>query len=114
MIARSLTALAALATLSFSTVAVAGEAHVTIPFASTGGIDEWHADTDSSLYLRSRSREWYKAELLGPCSGLSFATTIGYVTPANGSFDDTSSIVVDGQKCKVTKLEHSAAPPKKK
>jgi len=112
MIARSL--LAGLTALSLATVAVASEAPVSIPFASTGGIDEWHADTDSALYLRSRTREWYRAELLGPCAGLSYATTIGYVTPANGSFDNTSSIVVNGERCKVTKLEHSAAPPKKK
>ena len=110
MIIRSLVAIAV---LGLSTAAFA-EPSVSIPLANNGGIEEWHADTDSTLYLRSRTKDWYKAELYGPCSGLSFATGIGYVTPPNGNFDNTSSIVVDGQNCKVMKLEKSGPPPKRK
>jgi Family of unknown function (DUF6491) len=111
MIKQSLAIFSALTVLSTAALAAAS---VSIPFANNGGIEEWHADTDSTLYLRSRNRDWYKAELTGPCSGLSFATGISYVTAPNGSFDNTSSVVVDGQSCKVMKLEKSEAPPKRK
>lgn len=117
MTARSLTTLAALAALGLSPIAIAREAKsplaVSIPFASTGGIDEWHADGDKSIFLRSRSKDWYKAELAAPCAGLEYATQIGYVSESDGSFDSSSAVLVDGQRCQLVKLEKSAAPPHK-
>jgi hypothetical protein len=85
-----------------------------IPFASSGGIDNWQSDGDSALFLRSRNRDWYRAELVGACSGLSFATTIGYEAEANGSFESTSAIVVDGQRCPVAALQKIQGEPPKK
>jgi len=89
--------------------------HVSIPFASSGGIDDWRPEGNRVVYLHSRGNDWYRAELFGPCDGLKFTETIGYVPSTNGSFDNTSSIVVDGKRCAVMKLEKSAEPaPKKK
>ncbi len=109
---RSMIALAVLASLAMP--AAAADARVTIPFPDKGGIDSWHADSDSVLYLKSRGGDWYRAELLGACTGLSFAAAIGYEAEPNGTFDSTSAILVDNQRCPLTKLEKSAGPPPKK
>ena len=85
---------------------------VFIPFADRGGIDDFHPVNDHVVYLRGRTQQWYKAEMFAPCSGLNFSERIGYETEADGSFDDTSSIIVDGQKCRVQKLEKSEDPNK--
>ena len=52
---RSLIALAALASLAFALPATAADTRVLIPFPKSGGIDSWHADSDSALYLKSRN-----------------------------------------------------------
>jgi hypothetical protein len=115
MLLRSLVALGVLAALSGHASAADRVENVSIPFADSGGIDEWHAVDDKTVYLRSRTRQWYKAELFAPCNGLGFATAIGYVPEPTGSFDKNSSIVVDGQRCKLMTLQKSEKPePKKK
>jgi len=115
MLLRSLAALGLVAALSGHAMAADQIENVSIPFADSGGIDEWHAVDDKTVYLRSRTRQWYKAELLGPCNGLQFATKIGYVAEPTGSLDKNSSIIVDGQRCKLITLQKSEKPePKKK
>jgi len=111
---RSLIALAALASLACALPAMAADTRVSIPFPASGGIDSWHAESDSALYLKSRNGDWYRAELVGACQGLSFATVIGYEAEPNGTFDSTSAILVDGQRCPLVKLEKSSGPPPKK
>lgn len=80
-----------------------------IPFASSTGIDGWRA-VDDSLYIRSRN-QWYKADFFGPCIGLQFDPTIGFVTRFGSTFDRSSSILVDGHECKLSSLIEVAAPP---
>jgi Family of unknown function (DUF6491) len=112
---RSMIALTVLASLGCVGPGTAADTRVSIPFHGKGGIDSWYAVNDSLIYLKSRSGDWYRAELAGPCSGLSFATAIGYEQEASGSFDSRSTILVDGQRCPLVKLEKSAGPtPKKK
>ena len=83
-----------------------------IHFANLGGINDWRADGDSTLYIQGRSRsDWYKATLMGPCTGLPFAQTVGFVSEPTGSFDKFSSIVVQGQTCQVQSLVKVAGPP---
>ena len=111
MLVRSLIAAAAL--LSLAATASAAE-RVSIPFANNGGIDDWRADGDKGLYLRARGGQWYQAKLFGPCLGLNFTETIGYVPEADGSLDNSSSIIVDGQRCNLQTLEKSDKPPTRK
>ncbi len=116
MLVRSLMSAAALLSLTAITSAGAAEKaeRASIPFASSGGIDEWRPDGDNGLYLRARGGQWYQAKLLGPCLGLNFTETIGYVSEPDGSFDNTSSILVDGQRCALQTLEKSDKPPTRK
>ena len=84
--------------------------HASIPFVDHGGIRDWRADNDRSLWIEAVNRQWYYARTFGPCTGLRFANRIGFVTEPNGSFDRFSSIIVDGQKCMIDSLRTSDAP----
>lgn len=81
-----------------------------IPFANLGGIRNWRAPDWDTLYVQARNGQWYRAELMGPCSGLNFAHTIGFVLEPTGSFDSFSSILVDGEQCRVKSLVKSEPP----
>lgn len=84
-----------------------------IPFANLGGIETWSAVDDDTLYIEGRSNQWYRAELLGFCPGLKFETAIGFVTRPMDTFDEFSSIVVDGRECHLKSLTKSGPPPEK-
>jgi len=85
-----------------------------IHFADNGGIYDYKAVNDHMLYIQSRDRTWYRAELFGPCSGLQFATGIGFEPEPGGDFTKYGSVVVGGLKCKVQSLTQiEGAPPKK-
>lgn len=88
-------------------------AEAQIPFANHGTIDNWQADGRSALYLQGPGRQWYHAELIGPCLDLNYAEAIGIETRGTGSFDRFGSIIVRGQRCALTSLVKSAPPPKK-
>ncbi|HEX7115507.1 MAG TPA: DUF6491 family protein [Steroidobacter sp.] len=81
-----------------------------IPFANLGGIRNWRATDWDTLYVQARNGQWYRAELMGPCPGLDFAHTIGFVLEPTGSFDSFSSILVDGEQCRLKSLVRSEPP----
>ncbi|MBX3695153.1 MAG: hypothetical protein KF790_08265 [Steroidobacteraceae bacterium] len=85
-----------------------------IPFVDHGGIRDWHADRDRGLWVQDNRRNWYYAKLLGPCTGLDFATAIGFVTKPPGSFDRFSTIIVPREgSCPVVSFVRSDGPPPK-
>lgn len=91
----------------------ASNAEASIPFANHGGIDDWYADSDRSLYVKSIAGQWYHAKLMGPCNDLRFANAIGFVTRPADTFDRFSSVRVRGQNCVLTSLVPSDPPPVK-
>jgi hypothetical protein len=105
------------ALLATAGVAFASEAPVTkdyIPFANHGGIRDWKADRDQGLWVQDIHRQWYYAKLMGSCTGLNFAQTIGFDTHPLGRFDKFSSIYVPGAgggRCAVQTFTVSGAPP---
>lgn len=84
-----------------------------IHFANLGGIRSWRAAGKDALYIEGRNRQWYFARLLGSCSGLEFATAVGFVTEPSGEFDRFSAILVDHKECRVMSLVKSDPPSKK-
>lgn len=84
-----------------------------IPFANRGGIYDWKALDDSTLYIQARNRKWYRAQLVPRCNGLTFAIKIGFDTGLYPSFDRSSYVLVDGQRCPLQSLVESGPPPKK-
>ena len=91
-------------------------AHVeaSIPFASRGGIRDWSADGDRGLWMQAVSRKWYYAQFMGRCTGLAFATALGFDTRNLSVFDRWSAVVVPGySRCTLTSLTPSEGPPRK-
>ncbi|MBV8685327.1 MAG: hypothetical protein JOZ90_14635 [Alphaproteobacteria bacterium] len=92
--------------------APAGE-EVSIPFARLGGIRSFEAREDDVVYLQDRHRNWYRAELYGPCFGLRWAFGIGIDTRGSSSFDRFSALIVGKERCQIGSLTRSEGPPKK-
>jgi hypothetical protein len=110
-------ALAAMAALPVALYAAEGAApklpEATIPFVDHRNIRDWQADKKEGLWIQDLRREWYYAKLLGPCIGLDWALSIGFVTGGgSGQLDRFSSIVVpDEGRCQITSLTRSDPPP---
>ena len=84
-----------------------------IPFIDMGGIRDWQAIDDNALYVQDVARKWYLAKLMGPCTDLSFATTIGFETKGVNRLDRFGAVVVNGQRCPLTSFVASDGPPRK-
>ena len=85
-----------------------------IPFIDTVGIYNFKPDGDRGVWLQDQHRRWYYARVLGPCTGLPFATRIGVDTRFGGSqLDRTGTLLVDRDRCALTSLTKSNGPPPK-
>lgn len=93
--------------------AAAAAAETSIPFANMGGIRDWSAVDDTTLYVQDSSRNWYLAKLLAPCTDLTFATTIGFETKGVNRLDKFAAVIVSGQRCPLSSFVASGPPPRK-
>ena len=85
-----------------------------IPFIGTIGLYNFEADGDRGVWLQDQQRRWYYATVVGPCTGLPFATRIGVDTRFGGSqLDRTGTLLVDRQRCHIDSLTASNGPPLK-
>jgi hypothetical protein len=85
---------------------------VRIPFPGFR-IRNFHAESRDVVYLEDHGRNWYRAEVIGPCTELPFAHAIGIDTRGSSSFDRFSAIVVRGDRCPLLSLTRSEKPAKK-
>jgi hypothetical protein len=111
------TALAALA-LAFAPVLAhaapakqPAAAEASIPFLNHGGIRDWRAVGDSTLYVQDQQGQWYRASLMGPAFDLPFAEAIGFDGRGTDTFDRFASVVVRGQSYPVQSLVKVSGPP---
>lgn len=84
-----------------------------IPFVSHGGVRNFEADGTSGLWIQDDRNKWHYATLIGPCSGLSFATSLGFVTRGSNTLDSFGEIIAEGDRCAIQRLVTSAGPPPK-
>ena len=85
---------------------------VRIPFSSFGAIRNFRSAGDDVVYLEGTHRRWYRAELNGPCLNLRSALRIGFDTRFNGdTLDNTSTLLVEGEHCRITSLTRAGGPP---
>jgi len=85
-----------------------------IPFIGTIGLYNFEADDDRGVWLQDQQRRWYYARILGPCTGLPFATRIGVDTRFGGTqLDRTGALLVDRDRCHIDSLVASNGPPPK-
>ena len=87
-------------------------AEVQIPFAKHN-IWNWQVVDDKTVLIQDQGRRWYKATLFGTCVNLSFANQIGFDSSPGGTFDKFSALLVRGQRCPLSSLVKTTAPPKK-
>jgi len=84
-----------------------------IPFADRDGIQDYEADGDSGLYIRSITGQWYYARTMNTCERLKSTYTVGFVTAPGGKLDRTGSLIAQGWRCQLDSLTYSDGPPKK-
>lgn len=85
-----------------------------IPFVGFRSIHTFHPVGDDVIYLRDTRRNWYRATLAGPCFNLNTALRIAVDTRYSGdTLDNTSSFIVDGQRCPIHSLVRSDPPPRR-
>jgi hypothetical protein len=106
------TSLPSLAAEGATPLPAAPAVQASIPFVDHNSIRDWQADGRDGLWVQDQRRNWYYAKLLGPCSGLDFAITIGFDTGPSNQLDKFSSIVVPREdRCQITSFTRSDAPP---
>ena len=82
-----------------------------IDYANQGGIADWQALDDTSLYLMDRTGRWYRAEFQGGvCYRLPLQNTIAFTTSATGRFDAVSSVVTEDGSCPLKSLVRTDRP----
>jgi hypothetical protein len=82
-----------------------------IRFVQHGGIYDWRAANDETLFVQSAERKWYRVDLVGPCIDLGFASRVRFLpSDAAGTFDRFSSIVAAGKRCKVQSVTEAQEP----
>ena len=83
-------------------------AEAAIAFANHGGIRNWRALDDSTVWIEDQFGHHYLAKLVTPSWNLAYAETIGFVTEPGGSFDRHSAILVKGITYPVASLIRTA------
>jgi hypothetical protein len=84
-----------------------------IPFAQFGRIRTFRTAGEDVIYLQDQSRRWYRATLNGPCIGIERAISIGVDQRYSSTFDNSSVLIVEGQRCSILSLVRSAEPPRR-
>ena len=85
-----------------------------IPFVNLNSIRNFRAIDRDTIYFQDLRRLWYRGEVIGSCLDLPFAEAIGIETRGVNRLDRFSSILVRGQRCQLTSLVRSEAPPTRK
>jgi hypothetical protein len=86
-------------------------AEASIPFANHGGVDDWRATDDHTIYFKDSHRQWYRAEIFGPAFDLPYVENIGIDPSPSGALDRWSAIVVRGQRYHFRSFEKIAGQP---
>ena len=82
-----------------------------IQFSDLGGVRSWKAGGPDVVFVKSRSDQWYRAELGQNCRTLDTKKGINFLTetiPETAS--KVSKVVVDRGICEVTSLTKVDAP----
>jgi hypothetical protein len=86
---------------------------VSIPFLRLGGITDFRAQGEELVFLRDRGGRWYRADLVSKCYSLPFARRIGLDSRGGGSVDRFTSLIVDGERCRIGSLTRSEKPQRR-
>ena len=113
LLSMALTAAAAAAAAPLAASPPEGDhvlAQARIPLAGYR-VRSFRTDGFDIVYFRVGRRDWYRADLIGPCLGLPNALRLGFDTHGSSTLDNTSSLIVDGESCRIHSLVRVAEPP---
>lgn len=86
------------------------EPEARIAFVNHGGIRNFRPAGRETVYLQDRGRQWYRADLMGPCPGLPWALALGVETAGSSSLDRFGALIVEGRRCQLHSLVRVDAP----
>ena len=85
-------------------------------FNDLGGVRSWKAGSDTVVFVKSRTEQWYKAEMAETCMALDTKKGITFIVETDPVTNaKTNAVVVDRHICHVTSLtrvDASAVPAK--
>lgn len=84
-----------------------------IPFANHGGVDNWRAVDNRTVYFEDQHRRWYRAALIAPAFDLPFVEAIGIDAGPTGTLDKFGAIIVKGQRYPFSSFARVDGPPSK-
>jgi hypothetical protein len=79
-------------------------AETSIEWANVGGIADWQASDDRSMYLMDRTGRWYLARFQGICYRLPRENAVAFDTGVTGRFDRFSSVRTQFGSCPVASV----------
>lgn len=82
-----------------------------IVFANHGGIEDWRAVGDRTIYFEDGFRHWYKAVLMSPAPDLPYVERIAVDTGPTGSLDSFGAVIVRGRNYPFASFEAVPGPP---
>lgn len=89
----------------------ARQPEASIPFVNHGGIWNWAAQGDDTIYFQDVHRQWYKATLFAPSPDLPFAFGLRLDTGPMNTLDKWSAVYIDGQRYPFQSFVKVDGPP---
>lgn len=106
-----LLAATAVPTLATTPIPAGMPPETSIPFVGSDGIQDFRADGDKGLYIRSNDGRWFYAKTMGACPRLTGAISIGFATVGGDQLDRFGAVVAQGWRCPLASVVVSTAPP---
>ncbi|MBU6269233.1 MAG: hypothetical protein KGN34_16920 [Sphingomonadales bacterium] len=85
-----------------------------IPFAEHGGVSDWRAEDDRTIYFEDQHHKWFKATLFAPAFDLPYVEAIGIDAGPTGSLDNFGAVIVKGRRYAFDSFVAVDGPPEKK
>lgn len=83
-----------------------------IQFSDLGSVRSWRVGGDTVIFVKDKSEQWYKAEMLETCMKLDTTKGVKFITELDPETNKKfSAVVVDRHICHITSLTKVAAPP---
>jgi len=90
------------------------EPEARIPFVGFNAIRTFRPVSDTIVYLQDQRRNWYRATLAVSCFNIQSAFRLGVDTRYGSTLDNSSSFIVEGERCRIHSLVRSEAPPSRR
>lgn len=106
--------LAAMVLLTTPAIARSPQApEASIPFANHGGIYNWRAQGDDTIYFEDNHHAWYKATLFSPALDLGFKEALAVQAGPTDTLDKWSAVIIHGQRYPFTSFVRIEGKPPK-